>query len=255
MNFLQNLEDSLYKGFIDQRKPSGGRFKPTLLINNTKTNETVLNSIIEELDSCQSFLFSVAFVTESGLATLKTHLSDLEKKGIKGRILTSTFLNFNQPKVFKELMKINNVEVRLSSMKGFHSKGYIFSHETHQTLIVGSSNLTAQALKVNYEWNVKLSSHENGELVSHFYQQFEEVWENAQSLTEQWITSYEQSYVPMEYRKELTNVAEFPEMYTENPLEEAINIKPNNMQKAALQEIQAVRESGKDKGLVISATG
>ncbi|MBD8014556.1 DUF3427 domain-containing protein [Planococcus wigleyi] len=255
MNFLQNLEDSLYKGFIDQRKPSGGRFKPTLLINNTKTNETVLNSIIEELDSCQSFLFSVAFVTESGLATLKTHLSDLERKGIKGRILTSTFLNFNQPKVFKELMKINNVEVRLSSMKGFHSKGYIFSHETHQTLIVGSSNLTAQALKVNYEWNVKLSSHENGELVSHFYQQFEEVWENAQSLTEQWITNYEQSYVPMEYRKELTNVAEFPEVYTENPLEEAVNIKPNNMQKAALQEIQAVRESGKDKGLVISATG
>src|SRR5690606_17670839 len=225
------------------------------LINNTKTNETVLNSIIEELDSCQSFLFSVAFVTESGLATLKTHLSDLEKKGIKGRILTSTFLNFNQPKVFKELMKINNVEVRLSSMKGFHSKGYIFSHETHKTLIVGSSNLTAQALKVNYEWNVKLSSHENGELVSHFYQQFEEVWENAQSLTEQWITNYEQSYVPMEYRKELTNVAEFPEVYTENPLEEAVIIKPNNMQKAALQEIQMVRESGKDKGLVISATG
>ncbi|ANU09686.1 NgoFVII family restriction endonuclease [Planococcus antarcticus DSM 14505] len=255
MNFLQNLEDSLYKGFIDQAKPSGERFKPTLLVNNTKTNETVLNSITEELGSCQSFLFSVAFVTESGLATLKTHLSDLDRKGIKGRILTSTFLNFNQPKVFKELMKINNVEVRLSSMKGFHSKGYIFSHETHQTLIVGSSNLTAQALKVNYEWNVKLSSHENGELVHHFYQQFEEVWESAQPLTEQWIASYELSYIPIEYRKELKNVAEFPEVYTENPLKEAVNIKPNKMQVAALQEIEAVREAGNDKGLVISATG
>lgn len=255
MNFLQNLEDSIYKGFIDQTKPSGERFKPTLLINNTKTNETVLNSITEELDSCQSFLFSVAFVTESGLATLKTHLSDLDRKGIKGRILTSTFLNFNQPKVFKELMKISNVEVRLSSMKGFHSKGYIFSHNTHQTLIVGSSNLTAQALKVNYEWNVKLSSHENGELVSHFYKQFEEVWGNSQNLTDQWITNYEQSYVPIEYRKELKNIAEFPEVYVENPIEEALNIEPNKMQKAALQEIQAVRESGNDKGLVISATG
>src|SRR5690606_25860763 len=215
MNFLQNLEDSLYKGFIDQRKPSGGRFKPTLLINNTKTNETVLNSIIEELDSCQSFLFSVAFVTESGLATLKTHLSDLERKGIKGRILTSTFLNFNQPKVFKELMKINNVEVRLSSMKGFHSKGYIFSHETHKTLIVGSSNLTAQALKVNYEWNVKLSSHENGDLVHHFHAQFEEVWEEAQPLSEQWSKNYEQSYVPADYRTAQKNVAELPEVYQE----------------------------------------
>ena len=255
MNFLQNLEDSIYKGFIDQTKPSGERFKPTLLINNSKTNENVLNSITEELDSCESFLFSVAFVTESGLATLKSHLADLHRKGIKGRILTSTFLNFNQPKVFKELLKITNVEVRLSSMKGFHSKGYIFSHETHQTLIVGSSNLTAQALKVNYEWNVKLSSHENGDLVHHFHTQFEEVWEEAQPLSEQWITNYEQSYVPVDYRTALKNVAEFPEVYQENPLEEAIKITPNRMQIAALQEIQSVREAGHDKGLVISATG
>ena len=38
----------------------------------------------------------------------------LKLKGIKGRILTSTFLNFNQPKMFKELLKLENVEVRLT---------------------------------------------------------------------------------------------------------------------------------------------
>ena len=202
MNFLQNLEASIYKGFIDQNKYSGERYKPTLLINNTKTNEHVLNTLVEELDHCQSFLFSVAFITESGLATLKSHLLDLHRKGIKGRILTSTFLNFNQPKVFKELLKLSNVEVRLSGVKGFHSKGYIFAHNTHQTLIVGSSNLTAQALKVNYEWNVKLTSHENGDIVHHFHKPFEEVWSESQPLTEHWITQYEKTYIPIEYRKE-----------------------------------------------------
>ncbi len=117
MNFLQNLEDSLYKGFIDQDKSSSERYKPTLLINNAKTNEHVLNSLVEELDHCESFIFSVAFITESGLATLKSHFLDLHQKGVKGRILTSTFLNFNQPKVFKELLKLTNVEVRLSGMR------------------------------------------------------------------------------------------------------------------------------------------
>src|SRR5690606_33950111 len=255
MNFLQNLEDSLYKGFIDQTKSSSERYKPTMLINNTKTNEHVLNSLIEELDHCESFIFSVAFITESGLATLKSHFLDLNQKGIKGRILTSTFLNFNQPKVFKELLKLTNVEVRLSGMKGFHSKGYIFSHKMHQTLIVGSSNLTAQALKVNYEWNVKLSSHENGDLVHHFNNQFEEVWAESQALTPEWIEEYEKTYVPTDFRREVTKVAELPEAYQSNPIEKAIEVKPNKMQQVALREIQAVREAGHDKGLVVSATG
>ncbi|XKE94438.1 DEAD/DEAH box helicase [Metaplanococcus flavidus] len=255
MNFLQNLEDSLYKGFIDQNKSSSERYKPTLLINNAKTNEHVLNSLVEELDHCESFIFSVAFITESGLATLKSHFLDLHQKGVKGRILTSTFLNFNQPKVFKELLKLTNVEVRLSGMKGFHSKGYIFSHPTHQTLIVGSSNLTAQALKVNYEWNVKLSSHENGDLVHHFKDQFEEVWNESQVLTSEWIAEYEKSYVPTDFRREASKVAELPEAYQKNPIQEALVIKPNKMQQVALREIQAVREAGHDKGLVVSATG
>ena len=132
--------------------------------------------MLEELENSTSFIFSVAFITESGLATFKSHFLDLKQKGVKGRILTSTFLNFNQPKVFKEFLKIENVEVRLTNLSGFHSKGYIFDNKTHYSLIVGSSNLTAHALKVNYEWNVKLTSHEDGEIVQHFKNQFEEVW-------------------------------------------------------------------------------
>ncbi|WP_243292778.1 phospholipase D-like domain-containing protein [Bacillus sp. FJAT-47783] len=73
----------------------------------------------------------------------------------------------------KNYLKISNLEVRLTNLKGFHSKGYIFTHNDYYSLIVGSSNLTAHALKVNYEWNVKLTSHENGEIVHHFKQQFE----------------------------------------------------------------------------------
>ncbi|MDP4164322.1 MAG: phospholipase D-like domain-containing protein, partial [Bacillota bacterium] len=190
-SFVRNLESSLYKGFIDQKHSISGSYKPRLLVNNAKQNENVLNAMLEELDHCKSFIFSVAFITESGLATLKSHFLDLKEKGIKGRILTSTFLNFNQPKVFRELLKITNVEVRLTDLKGFHSKGYIFNHDSHYSLIVGSSNLTAHALKVNYEWNVKLTSHENGEIVHHFKNQFEEVWEGSKALSENWIEEYE----------------------------------------------------------------
>ncbi|MBY0223861.1 DUF3427 domain-containing protein [Sporosarcina aquimarina] len=254
-DFIRNLTTSLHKGFIDKGQSNFGRFKPELLINNEKKNNYVLNTIQEELASSEDFLFSVAFITESGLATLKSLFFDLEKKGVTGRILTSTYLYFNQPKVFKELMKLTNIEVRLTTLKGFHSKGYIFKHRTHYSLIVGSSNLTAHALKVNYEWNVKLTSHENGDIVHHFKNQFEEVWAGSELLTEKWIESYEAKYNENADKTIAGQVIDMPEQYTTNAIEESLKIIPNTMQQAALLQIQVVRDEGKDKGLVISATG
>ncbi|MBS3680724.1 DEAD/DEAH box helicase [Ornithinibacillus massiliensis] len=251
---IDDLKSALHKGFIDSKIKSYGSHSPKLLMNNQQNNENVLTSIVEELDYCKSFLFSVAFITESGLATLKSHLLDLKKKGIRGRILTSTFLNFNQPKVFKELLKITNVEVRLAEVEGFHSKGYIFERENYYTLVVGSSNLTAKALKVNHEWNVKLTSHENGELIHHFKEQFEQIWEQSTPLNDRWINKYEKNFTPIDF-KSAEKLLDFPVDYNHNPLEEALNITPNKMQQAALKQINALRSKGHDKGLVISSTG
>lgn len=245
-DFIKDLKESLHKGFIDKDKYKKDKYKPKLLVNNT--NKNVLSALIDELDRCHSFIFSVAFITESGLATLKSHLYDLKKRGVRGRILTSTFLNFNQPKVFKELQKISNAEVRLSNLEGFHSKGYIFEHDQYYSLIVGSSNLTAHALKVNYEWNIKLTSYENGEVIEHFKNQFEEAWDQAEPLTDDWIYEYEKSYKPADL-DQATKVIDFPAEYHINPMETALEIKPNKMQMEALKQIQAVRDEQKKRRL------
>ena len=251
---IKKLQNSLHKGFIDQNKPVSGQFKPKLLTN--KEHENVLSTLLQQLKTCKSFTFSVAFITEGGLATLKTMLYDLDKKGIKGRILTSTFLNFNQPKMFKELLKLQNVEVRLTSEKGFHSKGYIFEHEDYYSLIVGSSNLTASALKANYEWNVFLTSLEEGEVIHHFNNQFEDAWHAASPLTIEWIANYAQNYEAVPFIKNnASNVIELQTEYLTNNLSESLSIKPNKMQTEALKQLKALRETNAKKGLIISATG
>src|SRR5699024_166844 len=43
--------------------------------------------------------------------------------------------------------------------------------------------------------------------------------------------------------------------HTYNSIKDAIEIEPNKMQQEALQQIQAVRDRGKDKSIVVSATG
>ncbi len=87
---------------------------------------------------------------------------------------------------------------------------------------------------MNYEWNVKLTSHENGEIVHHFKNQFEEVWKDAQALTEQWIEEYEKDHIHLLNSINSEQVIELPINIISILIEEALKIVPNKMQQAAL---------------------
>lgn len=221
------------------------------MINNKEEN--VLSSIINELYKCESFTFSVAFITESGLASLKSYLYDLNQKGIKGKIITSNYLGFNTPKMYKELLKLSNVDVRLTDVNGFHAKGYVFEHKHYASLIVGSSNLTSNALKVNYEHNILLSTQKNGDLVYNIKAQFDELWDKSVPLTEAWIENYACTYDS----RSLKNAIQLTEEQNniKDQLDQTLKIQPNLMQKEALHSLAELRKEEKNKALIISATG
>lgn len=248
---IEDFTQSLYKGFIDKDVSHQGNFTPKLLINNKKEN--VLSTIVQELKKCSSFSISVAFITESGLASLKSYLYDLNQKGIKGKILTSNYLGFNSPKMYYELLKLENVEVRLTDVEGFHAKGYIFDHDNYSSMIIGSSNLTSNALKINYEHNILLSTHRNGELVHNVKSQFNDLWDESIPLTPSWVEEYQETF---EYKsiKKVLEIQKEQLISTEN-YKNAIDIQPNKMQKEALKCLEALRKEGKEKSLIISATG
>lgn len=248
---LEDFTQSLHKGFIDRSIPHKGNFMPKLLINNHEEN--VLSTIINELYKCKSFTISVAFITESGIASLKSQLYDLKHKGVTGKIITSNYLGFNTPKMYKELLKLDNVEVRLTGVEGFHAKGYIFEHDNYSSMIIGSSNLTSNALKINYEHNILLSTQKNGDLVHNVSTQFDELWKRSQPLTEAWIQEYEQSYDSRNL-KNLIRITEYQNDVQQN-VDQTIRIEPNMMQQEALHSLSELRKEGKNKALIISATG
>ena len=239
------LEQSLRKAFIN-RKEIGSQYDPKLIINQPEKKEFLLNNLQDETEKCVSFIFSIAFVTQDGLNAIKTYLNDLNQRGVKGRLITSTYLQFNHPDVFESLMKIPNLEVRLSEKRGFHAKGYLFEHQDYHSFIIGSSNLTMSALKLNYEWNVRLTSYNHGEIIHQMKMHLEEQWEQAIPLTQEWVTEYRENYIV----EEITDLS----VINDPPLKENY-IVPNRMQEAALSSLKALRESGEQRGLVISATG
>lgn len=259
-SFFEKFELALKHSFMDQSQNSSELYKARLLVNQNDSGKMVLNDLLDELTTCKGFFFAVAFITESGLLAIKTVLSDLAKRNIRGKLITSNYLYFNSPKMFKELLKLKNVDIRIAGSDGFHAKGYLFKHENHKTLILGSSNLTIKALKVNCEWNLKLNSLSNGNLVKEMNYNFEQMWEHSTPLTVEWIDDYQKEYKPILNMQKVDTLddASTVEMKveTDNTISSGnVIIKPNEMQKKALKEIKKMRNNGKHKAMVISATG
>ena len=249
-NFEKQLDQSLKFGFLHNIAYKNNLYAPKVLTNNPATGEFVLNEIQTELKKAKSFCINVAFVTTAGIGMLKTQLADFIARGGTGKILVSPYLGFNDPAAFYELLKLENIEVKMTKDKvKSHAKVYIFNHDLEQSVIVGSSNLTHSAMKLNYEWNVKLTSTDNGDFIQRTLADFNTLWEESIPLNEASIEEYERN------RKRIIQ----PELAVDyTPFQKKENysvITPNTMQKEAVKAIEALRQKEADRALVISATG
>ncbi len=240
-----NLEliNGLQTGFVDKQIVSQNDFVPKILLNDKVAGKKVLSSIINELNGCNEFWFSVAFVTAGGVASLKNTLEEIANRNIKGKILVSQYLNFTQPEALKQLLKFKNIELRISINTNFHAKGYLFKKHDYYNLIIGSSNLTADALSTNKELNIKTSATENSYIINKIKVEFNNDFVNSVIVDDDYIKSYEELYKNSKYR----TVYQKPDYGNV--------IKPNLMQNDALRNLVKIRANGKSKALLISATG
>ncbi|WP_462350890.1 DUF3427 domain-containing protein [Fusobacterium varium] len=239
----KSLIESLKTSSINLNIESSQNFQHKLLCNK---EEKIIINLRKELENCDEFIISVAFITEGGLSLILEQLKELENRNIRGKILTGDYLNFTEPKALKRLLNYKNIELKILSKEKFHAKGYFFKKGNLWTLIIGSSNLTQTALTVNFEWNLKINSLEDGKITKDILNNFEEIFERLPKLDLEMIENYEKVY---KLSKEYLKIQE----KNQNSLFKK-DIKPNFMQKEALENLKLLRES-EDKGLLISATG
>jgi superfamily II DNA or RNA helicase len=255
MEYMKELEKGIVNGFINGSTIALEDYKPKLIVNNSEKGEKVLTCIHSELKRCDEFLFSVAFVTESGVLTLLNILQELEAKGVRGRIIASQYQNFSEPKALDRLRAFNNIELRIvtDEKARMHTKGYIFRKGDEYSIIVGSSNLTQYALCQNKEWNLKVSSSTEGSLIKNVLDEFEYLYTHAITVDDAWLTQYREIY---NRETQIRHHAE--KQITELIHSAAININqvlPNQMQLKALEALDETRHFQNERALIISATG
>lgn len=244
---IQIFNSSLQTGYVDKNIISEVSYQPELLVNQKNPPIKVLSSILQELENCNKFYISVAFVTTSGVATIINKLKELENRNIKGEILVSQYLNFTQPEALKRLLQFKNIDLRIATTGNAHSKGYIFKNNKHYNLIIGSSNLTAHALSTNKEWNIKVSALDDSGIVEKVINEFQSDFQKATKVTNDFILYYEEIYINQFLQNKKNS--------KDNYIESQIIISPNSMQNEALENLKILRKENKNKALIISATG
>lgn len=255
---IERIRKGIETAFISKHEVSDIMYQPQLVLNNPTEKSKVIATLQRELYRCDSFKFSVAFITDSGIEGLLGTLKDLEQKGIKGQILTSDYLCFTEPKALAKIAQLSNIKLKIyrtqsQGADGFHTKGYIFSDEEVYHIIIGSANLTQYALSVNKEWNTKVVTTNQGAYAQTIVGEFEEMWNSPASQSyDDCIVEYTQEYEAKKRQLQLQR----QQASIQSTLSSYVpKLKPNTMQVAFMDSLDNLVKDGKKKALLISATG
>jgi superfamily II DNA or RNA helicase len=247
----RKLVDGYHKAFIDATLESDPTFSPSLLSNSH--GRKVLTAIEKEMKGCDDLFISVAFITMGGIAPLLGTLKDLEKQGIRGRILTTDYLMFSDPRALNKLASLSNLDVRIfktgDNNVGFHTKGYMFHNGDSLRIIVGSSNLTQDAITKNHEWNTRLVSSMSGSYAKDVEAEFNDLWDSSvcyEEYRDDYAVLYENS---RKERDEITRLTRTLDLGYSKVLQ------PNSMQELFSINIEEIIRAGGKRAMLISATG
>ena len=249
---LKELKQGLNSAFINADSNTNLAYKPQFLTNDHRTGQKVLSSIEEELMHCDEFMISVAFITKSGITPLLQTFQELEKKGVRGRILTTDYLMFSEPDALKTLHSLKNITLKMfctDNGPGFHTKGYIFQKDQIYRIIIGSSNMTQYALTVNQEWNTRIIATESGEYAQDIRKDFERLWNSKEAQPfDVFYTAYQTKYQIIKKQRETLSRGKTVSF-------EAYRLEPNSMQVRFIGNLKQLVKSNAKRALLISATG
>jgi len=214
----------------------------TTLLTNAPGEPRVGHQVVSEIDSADRVDVVMAFIRRSGIRPLLDALRRHGERGGALRVLTTTYTGSTELAAL-EALRDAGAEVRVSydtAATRLHAKAWLF-HRTAglSTAYIGSSNLTHSAQVTGLEWNVRVSSGRNRDLVAKVEAVFESYWESGDFVP----------FDPAEFR-ERTGVQRGP-----RPLLSPLEIRLEPFQERLLEEVEVARERGRHRNLLVSATG
>lgn len=232
------------------RRPTT-RLSDSALLTNSKDDPNLAAELRAEIESANTVDLLCAFVRWTGLRLLQPALEQLTDRGVKLRVITTTYMGATERRAIDELANRYGAEVKINyetQATRLHAKAWLFRrHSGFDTAYVGSSNLSQAALLDGLEWNVRLSSVSTPALLKKFEVTFDSYWEQRAF----------QSYDPERDGDKLDAALErnggkrtaAPDAGT------GLEVQPFLHQEEMLEDLEAERSKGFNRNLLVAATG
>ena len=217
--------------------------RDTTLLVNAPGEPRVLHELIAEVPSAHSIDVLVAFVRLSGIAPMLTALRRHLENGGRVRVLTTTYTNSTEASALEALTDAG-ADVHVSydqTTTRLHAKAWIFNRARGQsTAYVGSSNLTHSAMVPGLEWNVRLSSARNPDVIAKMTAVFETYWASG-------------DFEPFDLDQFLERTARSDDRGNSAIPPTELSLRP--FQERMLERIAVARAHGHHRNLLVAATG
>ena len=221
--------------------------------------------VIPLFDRATDVAIVAAFVQESGLDRIRVAVDAAVQRGARIRVITGDYLNITQADALETLLdweqatqsdedsargrfvaRVIEVEQLPTRSKSFHPKSWRFESADLGVAFVGSSNLSRSALESGIEWNLRVDRDRDHTAYTRVRDAFERLWTRARPLDAAWIDAYARR--ARKTQLEMPPGEEQAELLEPPPA-------PHEVQREALERLQACRAEGRKRAIVVLATG
>ena len=207
------------------------------------------HEIRAEMMSADRVDILVSFIKWSGLRLLIPAFEELVRRKVPVRIITTSYMGASDAEAVEWLARQVGFAVQVSydtARTRLHAKAYHFFRKSgYCTAYIGSANMSAPAMTSGVEWTVKVTAQDMPHVLERFEAEFETYW--AKDEFEVYNESQTERFrEALEYGRGGNETAG-PRFFAE--------IKPHSYQQRILEALDAAREAGSMRNLIVAATG
>jgi superfamily II DNA or RNA helicase/HKD family nuclease len=232
------------------RRPNT-KLSDSALLTNSKDEPNLAAELRTEIESADTVDLLCAFIRWTGLRLLEPALEQLRDRGVRLRVITTTYMGATERRAVDHLVQRYGAEVKISyetHSTRLHAKAWLFRRNSgFHTAYVGSSNLSSAALLDGLEWNVRLSSVATPDLLKKFEVTFDSYWEQRAF----------HSYDPQRdaHRLDAVLARNGGKLTAAPDAATGLEVEPFLHQVEMLEDLEAERDKGYHRNLLVAATG
>ncbi|MDA0347757.1 MAG: DEAD/DEAH box helicase family protein [Verrucomicrobia bacterium] len=191
----------------------------------------------------------VSFIKWSGLRLLLPGFENLIERGVKVRIITTSYMGASDPAAVEWLAGQPNFSIRVSydtERTRLHAKAYHFYRKSgFSTAYIGSANMSKAAITSGLEWTVKVTVQDMPHMLDRFTAEFESYWERVEF----------EEYSEKDYSRFRKAIKHGKQSDKSSGFRFFAEITPRPYQERILESLAAARDAGSFRNLVVAATG